>query len=120
MIVETSIYSTVRSAVKLLDERVLGMRGPSGRARSIGDPFLKAKIPTLPSPPITNVPDFGQRLGGLSMYVYIYIKDWLQCERKLIHLPASAQPILVPEPGLKQVRIFSFVRSSEALKTIAV
>ena len=43
--------------MKLL-ERVLGMRGPSGRARSIADPFLNAKIPTLPVPPkLENVSD---------------------------------------------------------------
>ena len=79
-------YSIVRSAVRLR-ERVLGMRGPSGIARSIGDPFLNAKIPTLPSPPNGVESDFDQ---------YLYIQDWLQCRRKQIHLRASAQPILVP------------------------
>ena len=51
-------HATVRSAVRL-PQRVLGMRGPFGRARSIGDPFLNAKIPTLPLPPM-NVSDLNQ------------------------------------------------------------
>ena len=49
--VQTSFY---REIGRNFAPESSGMRGPSGRARSSGDPFLNAKIPTLPVLPMND------------------------------------------------------------------